>query len=193
MSRNQLLLGLASALIAAAVVVIAIDVNEEPADPTPSAPARPPEEQAARLLRTFLTRVIERELRPRVAELDGTQIVDGSGGTATIRRRVADDRIELRIMFDGYVLRLDPTVTVENEFQADGTVNYVRDESEGVLRVHGTDVRLGLFDVEQRRPRIDTAGRFTFDLTGPDIAGLAGEVVRNEDQRLRIEPAPPAA
>ena len=87
MSRNQLLLGLASVLIAAAIVVIAIDVDEESLAPAPETPTPPPEEQVARLMRTFVSRVIEQELRPRVAELEGTQIVDGSGGTATIPPR----------------------------------------------------------------------------------------------------------
>ena len=190
MSRNQLLLGLASALIAAAIVVVAVDVDEEPSVSTLDAPVLSPEEQAGRLMRTFLARVIEQELRPRVAALDGTQVIDGSGGTATVRRSVGDDRVELRVMFDGYVLRLDPSVTLENEIQADGTVTYTRDGTD--LRVYGTDVRLGVFDVEQRRPRIDTAGRFTFELAGPDVAGLAGQAVRNGDQRLEIRPATPA-
>lgn len=193
MSRNQLLLGLASALIAAAIVVIVIDVDEEPARPALDAPGLSPERQVGRLIRTFVTRVVEQELRPRVAELDGTQVVDGSGGTATVRRLVDDGRVELRIMFDGYVLRLDPSATVENELQADGTVTYTREEGDAALRVSGTDVRLGVFDVEQRQPRSDIAGRFTFDLTGPNVAGLAGDVVRNGDQRLEIEPATPAA
>ena len=193
MSRNWLLLGLASAVIAAVIVVIAIDVDEETADPSPSVPQVSPEEQAARLLRTLVARVIEQELRPRVSDLDGTQIIDGSGGTATVRRVVEDGRAELRIMFDGYVLRLDPNVTVENEIQVDGTVNYVRDEGEGSVRLHGADVRLGVVDAERRDPRTDVAGRFTFDLIGPDIAGLAGDVVRNDGQRLRIAPVTPAA
>ncbi len=187
MSRNQLLLGLASVLIAAAIVVIAIDVDEESLAPAPETPTPPPEEQVARLMRTFVSRVIEQELRPRVAELEGTQIVDGSGGTATIRRVIEGDRLELRIMFDDYVLRLNPEVTAENEIQADGTVTYTRVGPE--LRVQGTDVRLGVFDAERRDPRTDVAGRFTFDLSGPDVAGLSGEVERNGDQRLRITPA----
>ena len=190
MSRNQLLLGLASVLIAAAIVVIAIDVDEESSTLAPVAPAPPPEEQAARLMRIFVSRVIEQELRPRVAELEGTQIVDGSGGTATIRRVIEGDRLELRIMFDDYVLRLNPEVTAENEIQADGTVTYTRVGPE--LRVQGTDVRLGVFDAERRDPRTDVAGRFTFDLSGPDVAGLSGEVARNGDQRLEIKPATPA-
>ena len=96
-------------------------------------------------MRIFVSVVIEEELRPRVAELEGTQVVDGSGGTATVRRVIDGDRVELRIMFDGYVLRLDPKETVENEIQADGTVTYTRAGPE--LRVRGTDVRLGVFDV----------------------------------------------
>ena len=187
MTRNQLLLGLASVLIAAAIVVIAIDVDEESSTLAPVAPTPPPEEQAARLMRIFVSRVIEQELRPRVAELEGTQIVDGSGGTATIRRVIEGDRVELRIMFDDYVLRLDPEVTAENEIQADGTVTYTRVGPE--LRVQGTDVRLGIFDAERRDPRTDVAGRFTFDLSGRDVAGLSGEVARNGDQRLQITPA----
>ena len=143
-------------------------------------------------MRTFVSRVIEEELRPRVAELEGTQIVDGSGGTATVRRVIDGDRVEMRIMFHGYVLRLDPEVTVENEIQADGTVNYTRGDSEVALRVSGTDVRLGVFDAERRDPRTDVAGRFTFDLSGRDVAGLSGEVARNGDQRLEIKPATPA-
>lgn len=190
MSRNWLLAGLASALIAAAIVVVAIDVDEAAVDLAPAEPSPTPEERAARMLRTFLSRVVEQELRPRIAELEGTQIFDGSGGTATVRRVVEGDRVELRIMFDGYVLMLDPGLTVENEIQADGTVTYTR-EGAG-LRVHGADVRVGVFDVEQRQPRIDMAGRFTFDLSGPDIAGLAGEAVRNDDERLEIRPATPA-
>ncbi|MDE2903813.1 MAG: hypothetical protein OXP73_12405 [Chloroflexota bacterium] len=190
MSRNWLLAGLASALIAAAIVVVAIDVDETAVDPAPAGPTPTPEERAARMMRTFLSRVVEQELRPRVAELEGTQVFDGSGGTATVRRVVEGDRIDLRIMFDAYVLILDPQATVENEIQADGTVTYTREGSD--LRVNGTDVRIGVFDVEQRQPRIDMAGRFTFDLSGPDIAGLAGEAVRNSDQRLEIQPATPA-
>ena len=190
MSRNWLLAGLASALIAAAIVVVAIDVDEAAVHPAPAGPTPAPEERAARMMRTFLSRVVEQDLRPRVAELEGTQVFDGSGGTATVRRVVEGDRIDLRIMFDGYVLILDPGATVENEIQADGTVNYSREGSD--LRVHGTDVRIGVFDVEQRQPRIDMAGRFTFDLSGPDIAGLAGEAVRNDDQRLTIQRATPA-
>lgn len=190
MSRNWLLAGLASALIAAAIVVVAIDVDEAAVHSAPAGPTPAPEERAARMMRTFLSRVVEQDLRPRVAELEGTQVFDGSGGTATVRRVVEGDRIDLRIMFDGYVLILDPGATVENEIQADGTVNYSREGSD--LRVHGTDVRIGVFDVEQRQPRIDMAGRFTFDLSGPDIAGLAGEAVRNDDQRLTIQRATPA-
>lgn len=190
MSRNWLLAGLASALIAAAIVVVAIDVDEAAVNPAPAGPTPTPEERAARMMRTFLSRVVEQELRPRVADLEGTRVFDGSGGTATVRRVVEGDRIDLRIMFDGYVLILDPGATVENEIQADGTVNYSREGSD--LRVTGTDVRIGVFDVEQRQPRIDMAGRFTFDLLGPDIAGLAGETVRNGDQRLEIQPATPA-
>lgn len=190
MSRNQLLLGLATALIAAAIVVIAIDVDEEPSNQAPEVPTLPPEVQVARLMRTFVARVIEQELRPRIAELEGTQIFDGSGGTATVRRVVVDDRIELRIMFDNYVLRLDPNVTAENEIQADGTVNYTRDGPD--LHLTGTDVRLGVFDAERRDPSTDLAGRFTFDLAGRDLADLAGEVVRNGDEILEIGPATPA-
>ena len=190
MSRNWLLAGLASALIAAALVVIAIDVDEEAATPAVDTPALSTEEQVGRMMRTFASRVIEQELRPRIAELDGTRVIDGSGGTATVRREVVDDRVQLRIMFDGYVLRLDPSVTVENEIQADGTVTYTREGPD--LRLQGTDVRLGVFDVEQRRPRIDMAGRFTFDLAGADIAGLSGDMVRNGDQRLEIKAATPA-
>jgi len=190
-SRNWLLAGLASALIAAALVVIAIDVDDEAASPSVYTPAPSMEELVGRMMRTFASRVIEQALRPRVTELDGTQVIDGSGGTATVRRDAVDDRVELRIMFDGYVLRLDPSVTVENEIQADGTVTYSRQGSD--LRLQGTDVRLGVFDVEQRRPRIDMAGRFTFDLAGADIAGLSGDVVRNGDQRLKITAATPAS
>ena len=138
MSRNQLLLGLATALIAAAIVVIAIDVDEEPASRPTAAPEPSPEEQVGRLMRTVVTRVIEQELRPRVAALDGTQVIDGSRGTATVRRVVDGDRVELRIMFDSYVLRLDPEVTVENEIQADGAVHYTRGEGDVALRVRGT-------------------------------------------------------
>lgn len=191
MSRNWLLAGLASALIAAAIVVVAIDVDEAALDPAPAGPTPTPEERVARMMRTFLSRVVEQELRPQVAELEGTQVIDGSGGTATVRRVVEDGRIDVRIMFDGYVLTLDPKATVENEIQADGTVDYTREGTE--LRVRGTEMRLGVFDVEQRQPRIDMAGRFTFDLSGPDIAGLAGDLVRNDDQRLEIKPATPAA
>lgn len=191
MSRNWLLAGLASALIAAAVVVFAIDVDDEPPRPATDTPEQSPEERVGRMMQTFLSRVVELELRPRVTGLDGTQVIDGSAGTATVRRVVEDDRTEIRIMFDGYVLRLDPRVTLENEIQADGTVSYVL--AEGQLRVTGTGVRLGVFDVEQRRPRIDMAGRFTFDLAGRDVAGLTGEVVRNGDQRLEIKAATPSA
>ena len=55
MSRNQLLLGLASVLIAASIVVIAIDVDEESSTLAPVAPTPPPEEQAARLMRIFVS------------------------------------------------------------------------------------------------------------------------------------------
>ena len=58
-----------------------------------------------------------------------------------MQRVVEGERIELRIAFDGYVLRLDPKVTVENEIQADGTVHYTRGGEEAALRVNGTDVR----------------------------------------------------
>ena len=193
MSRNQLLLGLASVLIAAAIVVLAIDVDEAELDPAPAGPTPAPEERAARLLRTFVSRVIEQELRPRVAELDGTRVVDGSRGTATVQRSVEGDRVELRITFDGYVLLLDPRTTVENEIQADGAVTYARSGGDAELRVNGTDVRLAVLDAEGRNPGADSAGRFTFDLSGADIAGLAGEAVRNEEGRLEIRPATPAA
>lgn len=189
MSRNQLLLGLASALIAAAIVVVAIDVDEATLDPAPAGPAPAPEERAARLMRTFVSRVIEQELRPRVAELEGTQVVDGSRGTATVQRSVESERVELRITFDGYVLLLDPRATAENEIQADGTVTYTRSGGDAGLRVHGTDVRLAVLDAEGRNPGSDSAGRFTFDLSGDDIGELAGEAVRNDDERLEIRPA----
>jgi hypothetical protein len=192
-SRNWLLAGLASALIAAAVVVLAIDVDEETLIATPTGPTPPPEERAARLMRTFISRVIEQELRPRAAELEGTRIFDGSGGTATVQRIVDGDRVELRIAFDGYVLLLDPEVTVENEIQADGTVHYTRGGEDVELRVQGTDVRIGVFDVQGRDLRDDAAGRFTFDLRGTDIATLAGDAVRNGDEELEIRPATPAA
>ncbi len=184
MSRNWLLAGLASALIAAVIVVIAVDVDEEPARRPIAAPELPPEVQVGRLMRMVATRVLEHELLPRVADLEGTQVIDGSRGTATVRRVIDGDHVEARIMFDAYVLRLDPKETVENEIQADGTVTFTRDGTE--LRVQGTDVRLGVFDVEQRQPRIDTAGRFTFDLSGREIGGLSGEVVRNGEERLQI-------
>ena len=184
MSRNWLLAGLASALIAAVIVVIAVDVDEEPARRPIAAPELPPEVQVGRLMRMVATRVLEHELLPRVADLEGTQVIDGSRGTATVRRVIDGDHVEARIMFDAYVLRLDPKETVENEIQADGTVTFTRDGPE--LRVQGTDVRLGVFDVEQRQPRIDTAGRFTLDLSGREIGGLSGEVVRNGEERLQI-------
>ena len=144
-------------------------------------------------MRTFISRVIEQELRPRVAELEGTRIFDGSGGTATVQRIVDGDRVELRIAFDGYVLLLDPEVTVENEIQADGTVHYTRGGEDAGLRVRGTDVRIGVFDAQGRDPRDDAVGRFTFDLRGDDIATLAGDAVRNGDEELKIRPATPAA
>ncbi|MYD93504.1 MAG: hypothetical protein F4Y02_07395 [Chloroflexi bacterium] len=192
MSRNQLLLGLASALIAAAIVVLVIDVDEAELDPAPAGPTPAPEERAARLMRTFVSRVIEQELRPRVAELEGTRVFDGSRGTATVQRVIEGERVELRITFDGYVLLLDPDATVENEIQADGPVTYTRGGGDAGLRVRGTDVRIGVFDAEARYPGSDAAGRFTFDLSGDDIGGLAGEAVRNDDERLEIRPATPA-
>ena len=193
MSRNQLLLGLASALIAAAIVVVAIDVDDALLDPAPAGPTPTPEERAARLMRTFVSRVIEQELRPRVVGLEGTRVIDGSRGTATVQRSVEGERVELRITFDGYVLLLDPRATVENEIQADGAVTHTRGGGDAGLRVHGTDVRLAVLDAEGRNPGSDSAGRFTFDLSGPDIAGLAGEAVRNEEERLEIRPATPPA
>lgn len=189
MSRNWLMAGLASALIAAAIVVVAIDVDEATLEPAQTGPTLTPDERAARMMRTFVSRVIEQELRPRVAESEGTQVIDGSGGTATVQRVVEGDRVELRIAFDGYVLFLDPNATTENEIQADGTVNYTRGEEDAGLRVSGTDVRIGVFDVRGRDPGGDAAGRFTFDLHGDDIATLAGEAVRNDDERLEIKPA----
>lgn len=192
MSRNQLLLGLASALIVAAIVVLAIDVDEAELDPSPAGPTPAPEVRAARLMRTFVSRVIEQELRPRVADLEGTQVIDGSAGTVTVQRSVEGERVELRIAFDGYVLLLDSRATVENEIQADGTVNYTRRGGNAGLRVRGTDVRLAVLDAEGRNPGSDSAGRFTFDLSGADIAGLAGKAVRNEEERLEIRPATPA-
>ena len=192
MSRNQLLLGLASALIAAAIVVLAIDVDEAELDPAPAGPTPAPEERAARLMRTFVSRVVEQELQPRVADLEGTQVIDGSRGTATVQRSVEGDRVELRITFDGYVLLLDPRTTDENEIQADGAVSYSRGGDDAGLRVRGADVRLAVLDAEGRNPRNDLAGRFTFDLSGADIAVLAGEAVRNEEGRLEIRPATPA-
>jgi len=127
-----------------------------------------------------------------VADLEGTQVIDGSRGTATVQRSVEGDRVELRITFDGYVLLLDPRTTVENEIQADGAVSYSRGGGDAGLRVRGADVRLAVLDAEGRNPRNDLAGRFTFDLSGADIAGLAGEAVRNEEGRLEIRPATPA-
>lgn len=193
MSRNWLLAGLASALITAAIVVVAIEVDEATLEPVETGPTPTPEERASRLMRTFVSRVIEQELRPRVAELGGTRIFDGSGGTATVQRTVEGERIELRIAFDGYVLRLDPNATVENEIQADGTVHYTRGGDNAGLRVRGTDVHIGVFDAEGRDPGSDAAGRFTFDLRGDDIATLAGQAVRNGDEELEIRAATPAA
>ena len=193
MSRNWLLAGLASALIAAAIVVVAIDVDESTLAPTQAGPTPTPEERAARLMRTFVSRVIEQELRPRVVELQGTRIIDGSSGTATVQRAEDGDRVELRIAFDGYTLLLDPDVTIENEIQADGTVHYTRGGDDSGMRVRGTDVRLGVFDALGRDPGRDAAGRFTFDVRGDDIAGLAGDAVRNGEEELKIRPATPAA
>ena len=193
MSRNQLLLGLASALIAAAIVVLAIDEDDAVLAPTQSGPTLTPEEKTARLMRTFVSRVIEQELRPRVAEVEGTRVVDGSRGTATVQRVIEGEHVDLRITFDGYVLLLDPNATVENEIQVDGAVTYTRGGGDAGLRVRGTDVRIGVFDALARDPGNDAAGRFTFDLSGDDIGGLAGEAVRNDDERLEIRPATPAA
>ncbi len=193
MSRNWLLAGLASALVTAAIVVAAIEVDEATLEPAVTGPTPTPEERASRLMRTFVSRVIEQELRPRVVELAGTRVIDGSGGTATVQRVVEGERIQLRIAFDGYVLRLDPQVTVENEIQADGTVHYTRGGDEAALRVNGTDVRIGVFDAEGRDLGGDAAGRFTFDLRGDDIATLAGDAVRNGEEELEIRPATPAA
>ncbi|MDE2768626.1 MAG: hypothetical protein OXO54_11225 [Chloroflexota bacterium] len=192
MSRNWLLAGLASALIAAAIVVLAIDVDEATLESPPTGPTPTPEERTARMMRTFVSRVIEQELRPRVGDLEGTRVVDGSGGTATVSRIVEGGSVELRIAFDAYVLLLDPNVTVENEIQADGTVSYTLGGDDAALRVRGTDVRIAVLDAEGRNPGGDAAGRFTFDLSGADIAGLAGEAVRNEEERLEIRPATPA-
>ena len=193
MSRNWLLAGLASALITAAIVVVAIEVDEATLAPVDAGPTPTPEERASRLMRTFVSQVVEQELRPQVAELEGTRIIDGSGGTATVHRTVEGERIELRISFDGYVLRLDPEVTVENEIQADGTVHYTRGGEDAGLRVRGTDVHIGVFDSEGRDPGGDAAGSFTFDLSGDGVGGLAGAAVRNGDERLEIGPATPAA
>ncbi|MCY3958652.1 MAG: hypothetical protein OXG65_10180 [Chloroflexi bacterium] len=193
MSRNQLLLGLASALIAAAIVVLAIDEDDAVLAPTQSGPTPTPEEKTARLMRTFVSRVIEQELRPRVAEVEGTRVVDGSRGTATVQRVIEGEHVDLRITFDGYVLLLDPNATAENEIQVDGAVTYTRGGGDAGLRVRGTDVRIGVFDALARDPGNDAAGRFTFDLSGDDIGGLAGEAVRNDDERLEIRPATPAA
>lgn len=193
MSRNQLLLGLASALMVAAIVVLAIEVDEAELDPAPAGPTPAPEERAERLMRTFVSRVIEQELRPRVVELEGTRVIDGSRGTATVQRVIEGERVELRISFDGYVLLLDPNATVENEIQADGAVNYTLGGDDAGLRVSGTDVHIGVFDAEARDPGSDAAGRFTFDLRGDDIATLAGNAVRNGEEELEIRPATPAA
>ena len=193
MSRNWLLAGLASALITAAIVVVAIEVDEATLEHVETRPTPTPEERATRMMRTFVSQVVEQELRPQVVELEGTRIIDGSGGTATVQRTVEGERIELRIAFDGYVLRLDPEVTVENEIQADGTVHYTRGGEDAGLRVRGTDVHIGVFDAEGRDPGGDAAGSFTFDLRGDDIATLAGDAVRNGEEELKIRPATPAA
>lgn len=190
MSRNWLLAGLASALITAAIVVVAIDLDEATLEPVVTGPTPTPEERSARLMRTFVSRVIEQALRPQVAELEGTQVIDGSGGTATVRRTPEGDTVELRISFDAYVLRLDPNVTTENEIQADGVVHYTRGAGDAGLRVRGTDVHIAVFDARGRDLGSDAAGSFTFDLSGGDIAGLAGQAVRNGDERLEIRPAP---
>ena len=191
MRRAHLLIGLASAVIAAGVVVFAIDVEDIGPENAPSVPTYTQEERVARLMRAFVTRVIEHELRPKIMGLDGTRVIDGTGGTATLRRTEKEGTTTLRIQFDGYVLRLDSSTTDENEIQVNGTIEYTRSMSNEEVRIKGKEVRIGVFDTERRDPWSDVAGRFTFDLSGADAYVLAGIVERETGARLTLRALPP--
>ena len=191
MTRNQRLLGLASTVLAAAIVVIAIDTEESLLDSTPEVPTPTSEEQTENLLRVFVTQVIEKNLRPRVADFAGTRVLEGTRGTATIRRTEVDGDLTLRIMFDGYVLRLTSARADEYEIRADGSVEYTRSTSgDGSLRIRGDDVRLGRLDINRRNPFIDAAGTFTFDISGSGPDTLMGMVERETGEQLTIAPMP---
>lgn len=190
MRRGRLLIGLASAVIAAGIVVFAIDVEDIGWENAPSVSPYTQEEGVARLMRAFVTRVIDQELRPRIMGFDGTRVIDGTNGTATVRRSEKDGVISLRIQFDGYVLRLDPSSSDENEIQVDGKVEYTLSPSDNQLRVRGEEVRVGVFDTERRDPWADIAGRFTFDVSGSDSYTLKGIVERDTGERLTLIPLP---
>ena len=191
MRRAHLLIGLASAVIAAGVVVFAIDVEDIGPENAPSVPTYTQEERVARLMRAFVTRVIEHELRPKIMGFDGTRVIDGTRGTATLRRTEKEGMTTLRIQFDGYVLRLDPSVTDENEIQVSGTIEYTRSGSDKEVRITGQDVRIGVFDMERRDPWADVSGRFTFALSGADPYVLTGVVERETGARLTLRALPP--
>ncbi len=193
MNRFWLLLGLATALLAAALAVNAVDPGALPDAAPPDGPLLSEEERAGRLLRTLVARVIEAEIEPKAADAEGTRVVDGSRGTATVRRRAAEDGTDLTIQFDGYVLLLDPEAALENEIQVRGEVVLTRLAGGGGLRVRSEDVQLAVLDVRRRDPRRDAAGRFSFDLRGPSVAGLSGAMVHADGRRLAITPAPAGA
>ncbi len=190
MRRAHLLIGLASAVIAAGVVVFAIDVEDIGPDNAPSVSIYTQEERVARLMRAFATRVIEHELRPKIMGFDGTRVIDGSSGTATVRQTEKEGTISLRIQFHGYVLRLDSSKTDENEIQVNGTIEYTRALSNDEIRISGKEVRVGVFDTERRDPWADVAGRFTFDLSGSDAYVLTGIVERENGERLTLRALP---
>ena len=191
MRRPYLVIGLASAVIAAVVVVFAIDVEDIGPDNAPSVSTYTQEERVTRLMRAFATRVIEHELRPRIMGLDGTRVIDGTSGTATVRQTEKEGTIALRIQFHGYVLRLDSSKTDENEIQVNGTIEYTRALSNDEVRISGKEVRIGVFDTERRDPWADVAGRFTFDLSGSDAYVLTGIVERETGERLTLRALPP--
>ena len=190
MRRVHLLIGLASAVIAAGVVVFVIDVEDIGPDNAPSVSTYTQEERVARLMGAFATRVIEHELRPKIMGLDGTRVIDGTSGTATVRQTEKEGTISLRIQFHGYVLRLDSSTTDENEIQVNGTIEYTRALSNDEIRISGKEVRVGVFDTERRDPWADVAGRFTFDLSGSDAYVLTGIVERENGERLTLRALP---
>ena len=191
MNRKQLLLGSGSVLLAAALVVIVIDAEEPVSGSILENPTPTSEEQTAQLFHVFVTQVIAQNLRPEVVGFTGTRVLEGTRGTATIRRAEVDGKLTLRMVFDAYSIQMTSTRADEYEIRVHGLVEYTRSTSrDGPVRVWGDKVHLGRLDSNRLNPFIDVAGTFTFDLTGSGPDTLMGTVDRATGERLTLSAWP---